>query len=752
MFDKVIKRDGSTEPFMPEKTNRVVEWAAEGTNVQPSEILMAAANKVEHTPKTSEIHEALIASAVEKISTKTPSMSKIAARLKIFAMRKEAYGTFTPPEFYIHVVDKVAKGIYDSHILEDYSREEIEYLGSLIDHNLDLEYEYAAVVQWREKYLVQDRVTKQLFESPQFANMLIGMCLFANKPKNKRLELVQELYETLATGEASLPTPIMGGVRTTTRQFSSCVLIESGDSLDSIFDSATAIGKYVAKRAGIGINGGAIRALGSPIRNGSAVHTGVVPFYRHFLTALKSCSQGALRGGAGTLFYPIWHLEAENLLVLKNNRGTEDNRIRQMDYGVQISKLFYTRLQKKQNITLFSPDVANGELYKLFFENEQKFTELYEKLEQDPTVRKKEVPAIQLFLSLATERSQTGRIYIHNVDNTYQQGVFKPEVAPVRQSNLCVEVLLPTSPMGEPDEEIALCTLAAINVGLVNTYPRMQRVASIIVQALDALLDYQDYPVSAALKNKLRRTLGVGIINYANFLAQNEVKYTDSKAKKLTHELMEIFQYSLLKASNELAKEEGACELFSHTKYAEGLLPIDNYKKSVDKLVDPNYVMDWETLRENIKKYGLRNSTLSALMPSETSSQISNSTNGIEPPRSLVTAKKSKDGIYRQVVPNVENLKDHYTLAWDKGVTDGYLQLVGIMQKFVDQSISANTYYDPKQFQNGKVTTSKILKDLLLAYSYGIKTLYYHNTLDKEDDDSVLENNSGGCDSGGCVI
>ena len=583
--------------------------------------------------------------------------------------------------------------------------------------------------------------------------MLVGMCLFASYEKSVRLNYVKRFYDAASNFYISLPTPIMAGVRTPTRQFSSCVLIECGDNLDSINATTSAIVRYVSQRAGIGVNAGAIRALGSPIRGGEAQHTGCIPFFKMFQAAVKSCSQGGVRGGAATLFYPLWHLEVEDLLVLKNNRGVEDNRVRHMDYGVQINKTLYTRLIQRKNITLFSPSDVPG-LYEAFFADQQKFEALYTQYEADPSIRKSQIAAKQLFETLLQERASTGRIYVQNVDHCNTHSPFDPKVAPVRQSNLCMEIALPTSPLtniNDEQGEIALCTLSAINLGKINKLEDMQEPAELIVRALDALLDYQDYPVIAARRGSLnRRTLGVGVINYAYYLAKNNTRYSDDGAISLTHRTFEAFQYYLLQASNQLAKEKGACPWFDQTTYSQGILPIDTYKKDLDGICQESLHYNWESLRQDIKTYGLRNSTLSALMPSETSSQIANATNGIEPPRGLVSVKASKDGILKQVVPDIENLADKYELLWQMPDNTGYLKLVGIMQKFIDQSISTNTNYDPRKFENNKVPMSIMTKDLLTAYKYGLKTLYYHNTRDGADDtQSDLDD---GCAGGACKL
>ena len=644
-------------------------------------------------------------------------------------------------------------GKYDQHILADYSRAEFDELEEYLDHWRDMNLAYAAVEQMAGKYLVQDRVSKTVYESPQFLYMLVGMCLFSQYDKSDRLDFVKRFYDATSEFKISLPTPIMSGVRTPSRQFSSCVLIECGDSLDSINATTSAIVRYVSQRAGIGINAGRIRALGSPIRGGEAQHTGCIPFYKLFQTAVKCCSQGGVRGGAATLFYPLWHLEVESLLVLKNNRGVEDNRVRHMDYGVQLNKTMYTRLIKGQDISLFSPGDTPG-LYDAFFEDQDKFEELYTKYENDPAIRSRQIPAADLFSLMMQERASTGRIYIQNVDHCNTHSPFDATVAPIRQSNLCMEIALPTKPLdniNDEEGEIALCTLSAVNLGKVDNVSDIEEPAELIVRALDALLDYQDYPVKAAQNGSMRRrTLGVGVINYAYYLAKNGARYSDDSALGLTHQTFEALQFYLLKASNKLAKEQGACPAFNETTYSQGILPIDTYKADLDKICQEPLHLDWETLRGEITEHGLRNSTLTALMPSETSSQIANATNGIEPPRGLVSIKASKDGILKQVVPEIDKLKDQYELLWQMPNNDGYLKLVAIMQKFVDQSISANTNYDPVRYAGGRVPMKILLKDLLNAYKMGVKTLYYHNTRDGANDAQAdMEDD---CAGGACKI
>ncbi|AAN55449.1 ribonucleoside-diphosphate reductase subunit alpha [Shewanella oneidensis MR-1] len=756
----VTKRCGARETIDLDKIHRVITWAAKGLkNVSVSEVELRTHLQFFDGIPTEAIHETIIKSAADLISPESPDYQFLAARLAVFHLRKKAFGQFEPPKLYDHVTKLVELGKYDMHILQDYTREELDIMDTYIDHWRDMNFSYAAVKQLEGKYLVQNRVTHEIYESAQFLYILVAACLFARYPKETRLQYVKDFYDAVSTFKISLPTPIMAGVRTPTRQFSSCVLIECGDSLDSINATASSIVKYVSQRAGIGINAGRIRALGSPIRGGEAFHTGCLPFYKYFQTAVKSCSQGGVRGGAATLFYPIWHLEVESLLVLKNNRGVEDNRIRHLDYGVQLNKLMYQRLIKGESISLFSPSDVPG-LYDAFFEDQAEFERLYLQYEQDSSIRKKTLKAVDLFSLMMQERASTGRIYIQNVDHCNTHSPFDSKVAPIRQSNLCLEIALPTKPLNnidDPNGEIALCTLSALNLGTITDLAELEPLADLAVRALDNLLDYQDYPIKAAqISSMNRRTLGIGVINFANYLAKNGMKYSDGSANNLTHKTFEAIQFYLLKASMNLAKEKGACPLFNETTYAQGILPIDTYKRDLDKICSEPLHLDWEALRSDIKEYGLRNSTLSALMPSETSSQISNATNGIEPPRGLISVKASKDGQLKQVVPDFDTLKNNYELLWQMPSNEGYLQLVGIMQKFVDQAISANTNYDPARFEGRKVPMQTLLKDLLNAYKLGVKTLYYHNTRDgasdQHDDITNIEKEDDGCAGGACKI
>ncbi|EAT1858636.1 class 1a ribonucleoside-diphosphate reductase subunit alpha [Salmonella enterica] len=744
----IIKRDGSIEPLSEEKYNRVVMWGVENIrNVSASAIAMGAAASIFDGMTTCQLHEALVKSAADLISPETPNYSNVAARLNLFKLRKDAFGQYEYPNFYNHIVSNVSRGVYDEDLLKFYTPEEIVELGVYIKPKRDEYFGYAATVQLASKYLVQNRVTGEIYEGPQQLYMLVGMCLFQNWEDGcagkTRLEMVKGFYDVTSTFKLSLPTPIMAGVRTPTRQFSSCVLIEAEDSLKGISAASSAIIDYVSRRAGIGVGFGRLRALGSEIRNGEATHTGVIPFLKHFQTAVKSCSQGGVRGGAATAFYPIWHLEVESLLVLKNNRGIEENRVRHLDYGVMINRLMYRRLVRNENVTLFSPHDVPA-LYDAFFVNQDKFEELYLKYEADESIRKKSIPAVDLFSTLMQERASTGRVYIANVDHMNNHGAFVPEIAPVHQSNLCMEITLPTKPLAftdDPNGEIALCTLSAFNLGAIRTLDSLKDVAFYAVAALDSLLDYQDYPMDAAeIPAKARRSLGIGVTNFAYYLAKNGFNYSGAAGNQLVHETFEAIQYYLLDASCRLAEAKGACDWFSHTKYAQGQLPVDHYRKTLDANPETSFElkMPWEELRGRICEHGLRNSTLTAQMPCETSSQITNSTNGIEPPRGPVSVKSSKDGIVKMVVPDFAQLKDQYEYLWDMPDNRGYLTKVAIIQKFFDQAISANTNYDPTRFPGDKVPMMKLLEDLLFAYQKGVKTLYYHNTRDgagKREDD-----------------
>ena len=765
----VRKRNGVLEPLDLEKMHKVVFWATRGIeNVSASEVEIRSQIQFYDGIKTSDVQETLIKSAADLISEDTPNYQYVAGRLINYHLRKEVYKSYSPSSLLELVNKNVAKGFYDAQILEAYSEAEWFELDSYIKHERDENFAYVAMEQWRGKYLIQNRVTGEIFETPQMAYMLIAATLFQSYDKAVRLSWIKKYYDHASLGNISLPTPVMSGVRTPQRQFSSCVLIEAGDSLDSINATTGSIVKYVSQKAGMGIGAGRIRAIGSPIRKGAAYHTGVVPFLKLFQSATKSCSQGGVRSGSATVYYPIWHLEIEDLIVLKNNKGTEENRVRQMDYGVQFNKLMYERLISGGDITCFSPhDVP--EVYDAFFSNQDRFRELYEAAEADPAIRKKSIKAVDLFTKFMQERKDTGRIYLQNVDHANTHSPFKEEIAPIKMSNLCAEIDLPTVPLNDLNDEegrIALCTLSAINWGNIEKPSDFQELCELAVRGLDALLSYQNYPVRAAeLSTQEYRPLGIGIINFAYFLAKNGVSYSDPKALALVDEYAEAWSYYLIKASADLAVEQGPCTKWENLKYADGRLPIDTRKMEVDELVPHVERMDWDGLRSQILKSGIRNATLMALMPAETSAQISNATNGIEAPRSYVSIKQSKHGVLKQVVPEFERLKENYELLWDQKSPEGYLKICSVLQKYIDQGISINTSYNPTYYPDEKIPMSEMIQHLLLAYKYGNKQLYYFNTFDGQgeidvaamnkiekapEEINVLGDSEADCDS--CVI
>ena len=737
----VTKRDGSIQPFDLDKVHKVLEWAVEDiSGVSMSEIELKANIQLFDKIPAYDIHELLIKSAAELISEHTPNYQFVAARLISYKMRKEAYGEYTPPPLTSIIERNVELGVYDKEIVNLYNEDEIVELNNYIKHERDDTFTYAGMEQFRGKYLVQDRRTKKIYETPQVLYMMVAMTLFSNY-KDNRLKYVKDYYDAISQFYISLPTPIMAGVRTPTRQFSSCVLIESGDSLDSINSTATSIVRYISKKAGIGIGAGSIRALGAKIGDGSVVHTGLIPFLKYFQSAVKSCSQGGVRGGAATVYLPLWHYEFEDLVVLKNNKGTDETRVRHMDYAFQFNKLMYERLIEGGNITFFDPNDVPG-LYESFFIDQDKFKELYEKYERAHSIRKKSLPALEVFQSFITERKDTGRIYLMNVDHANDHGSFIAERAPIRMSNLCCEIDLPTTPLNSSDDEdgeISLCTLSAINWGLINEPHEFEKYCDLAVRALDELLDYQGYPIPAAYKGTMnRRPLGVGIINLAYFLAKRGLKY-DKSAYKIVDEYAEAWSYYLIKSSANLAVEKGKMIYNTDTKYSQGILPIDTYKEAIDNLIAHRERLPWKDLRTQLRETGIRNSTLMALMPAETSAQISNSTNGIEPPRALVSYKQSKDGVMAQVVPGYHHLKNKYDLLWDQQSPEGYLSICGILQKYIDQGISVNTSYNPENYEDNKIPMSVLIQDLFTAYKLGLKQLYYFNTFDgagemKEDE------------------
>jgi len=732
---KVKKRNGNIQSLNLDKMHVMVEEACEGlSGVSASQIEMQSGIQFYDGITTAEIQEILIRSASDLISLENPNYQYAAARLLLFAIRKQIYGKIREfPTLSYHAMTGVDNGIYDQDLVKKYNYAEYNELNHYIDHDRDFLFTYAGLRQVVDKYLVQDRSSGQVYETPQFMYMLISMTIFADYPKETRLSYVKRYYDAISKHKINIPTPIMAGVRTPLRQFASCVLVDVDDTLDSIFSSDMAIGQYVAQRAGIGINAGRIRGINSKIRGGEVAHTGVVPFLKKFEATVRCCTQNGIRGGSATVHFPIWHQEIEDIIVLKNNKGTEDNRVRKLDYSIQISKLFYERFIQNKDITLFSPHDVPG-LYDAF--GTDRFDELYVAYERNTSVPRKVINSQELILSLLKERAETGRLYIMNIDHCNTHSSFLDKV---NMSNLCQEITLPTKPLShidDPTGEIALCILSAINVGKIHDLIELEELCDLSVRGLDALIDFQGYPVKAAeISTKARRSLGIGYIGLAHYLARNGVKYEDAQSWKLTHDLTEAFQYYLLKASNQLAKEFGACEYYDRTKYSQGILPIDTYKKDVDEIVPNELAYDWEGLRASILEHGLRNSTLSAQMPSESSSVVSNETNGIEPPRDFLSIKKSKKGPLKQIVPQYNTLKKNYTLLWDMPDNTGYINIVAVMQKFFDQAISGNWSYNPENYPNNEVPVSVMAQDFLNTYKYGWKTSYYQNTYDIKTDE-----------------
>jgi len=732
---KVVKRDGSIQPLDLEKMHVMVEEACKGlAGVSASQVEIQSGIQFYDGITTAEIQEILIKSASDLISVDHPNYQYVAARLLLFSVRKSLYGGIRDlPHLEQHIYSCTNIDVYDKDIFNKYSKEEIDKANGFIEHSRDFLFTYAGLRQVVDKYLVQDRSGGGVYESPQFMYIMIALTIFAEYPKEVRMNYVKKYYDAVSKHKINIPTPIMGGVRTPIRQFASCVLVDIDDTLDSIFSSDMAIGRYVAQRAGIGINAGRIRGINSKIRGGEVQHTGVVPFLKKFEATVRCCTQNGIRGGSATVHFPIWHQEIRDIIVLKNNKGTEDNRVRKLDYSIQLSALFYQRFIDNEQITLFSPhDVPN--LFDSFGSPE--FDELYRTYEADESIPKTTIGAQELILELLKERAETGRIYIMNIDHCNSHSSFKDKVT---MSNLCQEITLPTYPLQHIDDhlgEIALCILSAINVGKVQSDKELEDLCDLSVRALDELIDYQEYPVKAAeTATRARRSLGIGFIGLAHYLAKLGFKYDSQEAWDAVHQLSESFQFYLLKASNNLAKEKGYCENFGRTKYADGILPIDTYKKDVDEISNPDYQHDWESLRASILEHGLRHSTLSAQMPSESSSVVSNATNGIEPPRDYLSVKKSKKGPLKQVVPSYGSLKNNYTLLWDMPDNTGYINVVAVMQKFFDQAISGNWSYNPEHFDDSEVPVSVMAQDLLTTYKYGWKTSYYQNTNDMKSDE-----------------
>jgi len=740
MSTNVVKRNGSVESLNLEKIHKMVEMACDGVaGVSESAIEMNANLQIFDNIKTNDIQEILIKSANDLISLDTPNYQFVAARLLLFSLRKAVYNAHpdSHPHLYSHIKDCIGHGLYDPALLDSYSEEEWDEINSMVDYDRDYMFTYAGLRQVVDKYLVQDRSSNEVYETPQQMYVMIAATLFQRYPQESRLTYVKKYYDAISRHKINIPTPIMGGVRTPLRQFASCVLVDIDDTLDSIFSSDMAIGYYVAQRAGIGINAGRIRGINSKIRGGEVQHTGVVPFLKKFESTVRCCTQNGIRGGSATVHFPIWHQEIEDILVLKNNKGTEDNRVRKLDYSIQLSELFYKRFIASGNITLFSPHDTPG-LYDAF--GTDKFDDLYTRYESDDSIPKTVVPAQDLILAMLKERAETGRIYLMNIDHCNTHSSFKDKV---NMSNLCQEITLPTDPIQslQGQGEIALCILSAINVGKITKTSELENLCDLAVRGLEELIDYQEYPVKAAEDSTIaRRSLGIGYIGLAHYLAKQGVKYNDQGAYDLVHELTESFQYYLLKASNQLSKERGPCGNFSVTKYHDGILPIDTYKKDVDNITSVAYQHDWNSLRDDIQKFGLRHSTLSAQMPSESSSVVSNATNGIEPPRDYLSVKKSKKGPLKQIVPQYNTLKNNYTLLWDMPSNEGYIKVVAVMQKFFDQAISGNWSYNPENYPNNEIPMSVFSMDLLNTYKYGWKTSYYQNTYDNKKDTEETEN------------
>ena len=731
----VTKRNGrGKESLNIEKIHSMVGFATEGiTGVSASHVEMNSGIQFFDGINTEDIQQILIKSANDLISLENPNYQYVAARLLLFSLRKRLFHRlWEHPSFIDHIKSCIKLEMYDKDILVNYTESEIEKLNGFIDHERDYNFTYAGLRQVMDKYLVQDRSNGEIFETPQFMYMMIAATLFAKYPKENRLTYVKKYYEAVSKFKINIPTPVMAGVRTPLRQFASCVLVDSDDTLESIFSSDMAIGRYVAQRAGIGINAGRIRGINSKIRGGEIQHTGVIPFLKKFESTVRCCTQNGVRGGSATVHFPIWHQEIEDILVLKNNKGTEDNRVRKLDYSIQLSKIFYERFIKDEEITLFSPNNVPG-LYEAFGLPE--FDDMYVKYENSKKIPSTKVRAQTLFMDLLKERAETGRIYIMNIDHCNTHSSFKDKVY---MSNLCQEITLPTRPVqhiDDPEGEIALCILSAINLGLIKEKDELEDLCDLSVRALDEIIDYQEYPVEAAKKStEARRSLGIGYIGLAHFLAKNKVKYSDKEALVLVDEITEAFQYYLLKASNNLAKEKGKCDYFHKTKYADGILPIDTYKKDLDSIIKRKLSYDWNTLREDIKSSGLRHSTLSAQMPSESSSVVSNATNGVEPPRDYLSVKKSKKGTLKQIVPDYNRLKNFYTLLWDMPSNEGYINVISVMQKYFDQAISGNWSYNPENYKDNEVPTSVMANDLLTTYKLGWKTSYYQNTYDAKSD------------------
>jgi len=753
----VTKRDGKTQQLDLNKIHRVLEWAVEDLKgVSVSAIEMQASLNLYSKIKTTDIHDILVNSAKDLITEDAPAYQYVAARLQQYKLRKDVCNGIEVPSLSYFIRTNIDRGVYDTSLIEKYTEAQITQLNNELNHERDFALTYIGSHELVAKYLVKNKVTGQIFETPQIAFMVLAMTMYANEESTQKLAKVKNLYKKLSNFEISLPTPIMAGLRTQVKQFSSCVLLDCGDSINSITTTSTAMIKYVTQKAGIGLNVGRIRAVKSPIRNGDAYHTGLVPFIKKFEHDIGCCSQGGIRKGSATLFFPVWHLEVEELIVLKNDAGEDENRARGLDYAVQFNDYLLKRMLKKGNkITLFSPDLKD--LYEAYFTDQEKFIQLYEKYENDPKITKKQIDADVLLSNICIERLNTGRIYAMFVDNL-NNGPFRLDKAPIFMSNLCMEILLPTKPLQDLDDsngQISLCTLGGINLGQLKQLSDLEEICDTLVRGLDNILDYQNYPIKAAEEaTKKYRPLGIGVINFAYYLAKHGLKYDDKETLSETHKLFEAIQYYCLKASNKLAKERGKFPGWEDSKYSQGLLPIDWYKKSIDEYCPNTLQLDWETLRKDIQQYGLRNATLTAQFPSESSSRVSAATSGIEPVRGYIVGKPTKDGAPQHISPNFKKLKEKYTIAWDLDSKD-MIKIVSIIQKFFDQSVSANTYTNPTWYEDGNIPMKVLKEHMRDAARYGVKTLYYNNKFvppTKEDGGKSQQEEDMGCEGGACAL
>ena len=731
----VVKRNGERVPLDISKIQRQVAHDCKGIDgVSPSMIEIKAQIELHDGMSTKTIDELLLKAMVDLIDeTENPEINNVnyqyvAGRQRVSMLRKEVYGEYDPPRLYEIVKTNVAAGMYTPELLDWYSEDEWNIIDLFIDHGKDEEYTYAAIAQLAEKYLVQNRATGQIYETPQVRYAVAAATAFHNESKDRRLKYVKEYYECASDGHFTLATTVLAGLGTTTKQFSSCVLISSDDTLDSIFAAGEMMAKYASKRAGIGLEIGRIRPLGSPIRNGEIKHTGMIPFLKKWFADLRSCSQGGIRNASCTVTFPVWHAQFEDLIVLKNNQGTEEVRVRQMDYSVVVNKMFWNRYRTGGNISLFDPhEVPN--LYEAYYRDSKEFEQLYLKYEADPKIKKKVLSAEEIFKNgILKERTDTGRIYLVNIDNVINQGPFDTTVDPIYQSNLCQEILLPTKPfqrIEDPEGRIALCTLGSINWGAFRNPQEMRKACRVLVRSLSNLLNYQDFlSIQSKLANTDFEPLGVGITNLAYWHARKSFKYGEADALAEVKRWMEHQAYYLTETSVELAQERGACAKSAQTYYGKGVFPWERRSAGVNELTDFTPSLDWEPLRERMKQYGIRNATLMAVAPVESSSVVLNSTNGIEMPMEMISVKESKAGSFVQVVPEYKRLRNRYQLMWEQTDCVDYLKTAAVLAAYIDQSLSTNTFYNPANY-GGKVPGTLIAKNLMLAYKWGLKTMYY---------------------------